>query len=105
MHGGERPNMPNGEQGTPPDVPEGMQPPEKPNGDFSQGERPNMPNGENPNGTPPELPNGEIPEGMTPPEHGGGMMGGNMMPSGKASTTFIITAGGNQFINVGPAKD
>ena len=105
MPGGERPNMPNGEQGTPPDLPESMQPPEKPNGDFSQGERPNMPNGEKPNGTPPELPNGEMPEGMTPPENGDGMMGGNMMPSGEASTTFTITAGGNQFINVGPAKD
>ena len=93
MPGGERPNMPNGEQGTPP---------EKPNGDFPGGERPDMPNG-----APPDAPNGErpeMPEGMTPPENVGGMMGGNMMPSGETSTTFTITKGGNQFVNVSPAK-
>ena len=103
MPGGERPQMPNGEQGAPPEMPEGMQPPEKPNDNFPQGERPNMPNG-----TPPELPNGErpeMPEGMTPPENAGGMMGGNLMPSGETFTTFTISKGGNQFVNVGPAKN
>ena len=108
MPGGERPNMPNGEQGTPPEIPEGMERPEKPDGDFPQGERPNMPNGENPNGAPPEPPNGEMPEmpeGMAPPENGGGMMGENMMPSGETSTTFTITKGSNQFINVGLANE
>lgn len=108
MPGGERPQMPNGEQGTPPEIPEGMERPEKPDRDFPKGERPEMPNGETPNGTPPELPDGqkpEMPEGMTPPENGGGMMGGNMMPNGEASTTFTITKGGNQFINIGLAKD
>lgn len=108
MPGGERPQLPNGVQGTPPEILEGMQWPEKPNGNFSQGERPEMPNGEKPNGSPPEPPNGEkpeIPEGMMPPEDGSGTMGGNMVPNGETSTTFTITKGGNQFINVSPAKD
>lgn len=87
MPGGERPDMPNGE--------------------FPPGEPPEMPNGEAPNGTPPELPKGEAPEipnGMAPPENGGGMMGGNMMPGGESSTTFTITEGGNQFANVSPVN-
>ncbi|MBQ6816239.1 MAG: hypothetical protein IJP26_03295, partial [Clostridia bacterium] len=88
MPQGQRPQMPNGEQGTPPEVPEGMERPEKPNGEFPQGERP-------------EMPNGEMPEGMTPPDNEGGMMGGNMIPSGETSTTFAIAKGGNQFSNVG----
>ncbi len=88
MPQGERPEMPNGEQneqGTPPEIPEGMEQPEKPNG-----ERPQMPNGETP-----EMPQGM--EGMTPPDKVS-----NMMPNGEASTTFTITKGGNQFSNVGP---
>ena len=84
---GQRPQMPNGEQGTPPEMPEGMERPEKPNGEFPQGERP-------------EMPNGEMPEGMTPPDNEGGMMGGNMIPSGESSITFTITKGGNLFSNV-----
>ncbi len=95
MPQGERPEMPNGEQneqGTPPEIPEGMERPEKPNG-----ERPQMPNGETPQGERPEMPNG-----TTPPDNGGGMMGGNMMPGGETSTTFTITKSGNQFSNVGP---
>ena len=101
MPQGERPQMPDGgqsEQGTPPEMPEGMERPEKPNGEFPQGERPEMPNGERP-----EMPNGEMPEGMTPPDNEGGMIGGNMMPSGETSTTFTITKGGNQFSNVAQA--
>ena len=92
MPQGERPEMPNGEQGTPPEIPEGMEQPERPNG-----ERPQMPNGETPQGERPEMPNG-----TTPPDNTGGMMGGNMMPNGEISTTFTITKGGNQFSNVGP---
>lgn len=98
MPQGQRPEMPNGEQGTPPEIPEGMERPEKPNGEFPQGERPEMPNGERP-----EMPNDEMPEGMTPPDNEGGMMGGNMIPSGESSTTFTITKGGNQFSNVAQA--
>ncbi len=108
MMGGERPDMPNGEQGTPPEIPDGMGRPEMPDGQFPQGERPEMPDGENPNGAFPEMPNGErpeMPEGMMPPENGGGMMGGNMSPSGEMSTVFTITKGSNQFVNVGPVKD
>ncbi len=90
MPQGQRPQMPNGEQGTPPEMPEGMERPEKPNEEFTQGERP-------------EMPNGEMPEGMTPPDIEGGMIGGNMMPSGETSTTFTITKGGNQFSNVAQA--
>ena len=71
-------------------MPEGMERPEKPNGEFPQGERP-------------EMPNGEMPEGMTPPDNEGGMMGGNMIPSGESSITFTITKGGNQFSNVAQA--
>ncbi len=92
MPQGQRPQMPNGEQGTPPEIPEGMEQPEKPNG-----ERPQMPNGETPQDERPEMPNG-----TTPPDNTGGMMGGNMMPNGEISTTFTITKGGNQFSNVGP---
>jgi hypothetical protein len=91
MPQGQRPQMPNGEQGTPPEMPEGMERPEKPNGEFPQGERP-------------EMPNGEMPEGMTPPDNEGGMMGGNMMPNGESSITFTITKGGNQFSNVAQAR-
>ena len=92
MPQGQRPQMPNGEQGTPPEIPEGMEQPEKP-----KGERPQMPNGETPQDERPEMPNG-----TTPPDNTGGMMGGNMMPNGEISTTFTITKGGNQFSNVGP---
>lgn len=87
MMPGERPEMPDGE------MPEGFTPPEMPK--------------EEPFGNPPELPDGErpdMPEGMTPPENAGGMMGGNMMPSGESSDIFNITVGGNQFVNVGYAK-
>ncbi len=94
MPQGQRPQMPNGEQSTPPEMPEGMERPEKPNEEFTQGERPEIPNGERP-----EIPNGEMPEGMTPPDN----EGGNMMPSGETSTTFTITKGGNQFSNVAQA--
>ena len=90
------PQMPNGDQGAPPEMPEGMERPEKPNGEFPQEERPEMPNGERP-----EMPDGERPEGMTPPVNEGGMIGGNRMPIGETSTTFAITKGGNQFLNVG----
>ncbi len=95
MPQGERPEKPIGEQneqGTPPEIPEGMEQPEKPNG-----ERPQMPNSETPQGERPEMPNG-----TTPPDKGDGMIGGNMMPSGETSTTFTITKGGNQFSYVGP---
>ena len=100
MPQGPRPQMPNGGQGTPPKMPEGMERPEKPNGNFPQGERPELPNGKFPQGERPEMPNGEMPEGMTPPDNEGGMMGGNMIPSGESSITFTITKGGNQFSNV-----
>lgn len=103
---GGMPQMPNGEQGNPPEMPEGMERPEPPTGDAPQGERPEKPDGEQPempNGEMPGAPNGQPPEmseGMTPPANGGGMMGGNMIPSGESSITFTITKGGNQFSNV-----
>lgn len=84
---GEKPEIPNGEQniqGAPIEIPEGMERPEKPNGDLPQGERP------------------EMPEDMTPPDNKGEMMGENMIPSGETSTTFTITKGENQFYNVSP---
>ena len=89
MPPGERPQMPNGEQnkqGTPPEIPEGMERPEKPNG-----ERPPMPNGETAQGERPQMP-----EGITPPED----TGSNMTPNGETSTTFTIVKGANQFANV-----
>lgn len=92
MPQGDRPQLPNGEQGTPPEMPEGMEKPEKPSEDFPQGERPEAPNGERP----------ELPEGMTPPDNKGGMIGGNRIPNGETSATFKIAKGGNQFSNVGP---
>lgn len=85
----ERPQMPNGEQGNPPEIP----------GDM---ERPEMPEGM----TPPEMPEGmtppEMPEGMTPPDNGGGMMGANMIPREENMSTFKIVKGENQFSNIGP---
>ena len=81
---GEKPQLPDGEQGAPPEIQEGMERPEKPNGDTDQGERP------------------EIPEGIMPPESESGVMGGNMIPSENNSTTFTIQKGENQFSNVGP---
>ena len=59
-----------------------------------------------PDGEIPEMPTGEppaMPDGMTPPDRGGGMMGGNRMPGGETSTTFTIVKGGNQFSGVLPA--
>ena len=76
----ERPQMPNGEQGNPPEIP----------GDM---ERPEMPEGM----TPPEML-----EGMTPPDNGGGMMGANMIPREENMSTFKIVKGENQFSNIGP---
>ena len=97
MPQGEQPRMPDGEKGTPPEIPEGAERPEKPDDDLPQGERPEKPDGDLPQGERPEKPKGEMPEGMTPPDKDGGMMGENMMPSGETSTTFTITKGGNQF--------
>lgn len=123
MPQGERPEMPNGEK--PEDfsmpengeIPEGITPPEKPQGDMQQfpgnitdmenfnrpenmnGERPQMPNGETP-----KMPDGEMPDGMTPPDNIGGFgFGGMGMANGESSSTFTITKGGNQFSNVAPA--
>ncbi len=107
MPQGERPQMPNGE--LPPEIPDGMERPEKPNG-----ERPEMPQGEMPDGfTPPDIPNGERPqmpeniENFTPPEGMENMTPpngmGEMMPTGEASTAFTIVKGGNRFANVSPA--
>jgi len=117
MPGGQRPDMPNGEQGGFSEPPEVIERPETPDGGFAPGERPEMPEGEMPEGNPPEMPEGEMPEGnppempegempegMTPPENGDGMSGGNMMQGAESSTTFTITKGGNQFMNVSPAK-
>ncbi len=67
MNGEMRPDMPDTEQGTLPEFPEGMERPKRPNDKFSGGERPQMPCGEN-------------------------------------STTFTITKGANQFVNVGAQK-
>ena len=66
-----------------------------------------MPNGERPerpNEQPPEKPDGDDrpkpPDGAAPPAN----FGGNMSASGEISTTFSITKGGNQFINVFPSS-
>lgn len=120
MPNGEMPEIPDGEQNgqnVPPEIPEGMERPEKPDGEFPQGELPVMPEGEMPEppaGEMPVMPDGEIPEmptgeppampdGMTPPDRGGGMMGGNRMPGNETSTTFTIVKGGNQFSGILPA--
>ena len=65
-----------------------------------------MPNGERPerpNEQPPEKPDGDYrpkpPDGAVPPDN----FGGNMSESGEISTTFSITKGGNQFINIFPS--
>ena len=122
MPWGEKTDMPHrgeNQQGTPPEVPEGMEKPERPDGEMPQGQRPEMPDGEKPDDANSGWSVGEIPvmpDGMTPPEMPegeqpqmpggwGGMMGGNWMPGGETSTTFTITEGGNQFVNVSPAED
>lgn len=85
MPQGERPQMPNGEQVPPPEMQDGMERPEKQNGEIPQGERP------------------EKPDDMIPPDNKGGIMGGAMVPRGEISTTFTITKGGNLFSNVAQA--
>ena len=100
MPQGQRPQMPNGEQGTPPEMPEGMERPEMPN--DAQGAPPEMPEGMG-RPTPPDGDRPEFPNGMTPPAHEGGMMDGNRIPGGENSTTFTLTKGGNYFSNVSPA--
>lgn len=100
MNGGEIPEGQTNTDGTPPEIPEGMENMQRPQRD----ENITMPNGEQP----PEMPNGEQPqmpegmENMTPPNGFGGMgmMGGNM--GGATSTTFTIVKGGNQFANISP---
>ena len=90
MPKGEKTENPNSEQRTPPEMSEGMERPEKTNGEPP--DKHDMPNGEKP----------EMPEGMTPPKNESGMMGGNMMPGSENSTVFTIVKGGNQFSNVSP---
>ncbi len=110
MQGG----MPQGER---PEMPEGVTPPEMPQGDFQQfpdniadmenftrpenmnGERPQKPNGEQPQGERPQMPEGM--ENMIPPDNKDSMMGG-LMVNGENSTTFTIVEGRNQFANVTP---
>ena len=117
MPQGEKNEMPNGEKPedfTPHEMPDGMERPEKtdgerhqmPDGEIPQGERPEMPEGF----TPPEMQNGERPdmpkgaENMTPPDNMDGAMGG-FISNGETSTVFTIVKGGNQFVNVGPATN
>ena len=115
MPQGGRPDFPSGGQspegGMPPESANGAtwaeqpngDPPQKPAGAITPGDKPEMPDSQIPQGNPPEMPTGEAPqtpEGMTPPN--GGMMGGNMMPTGELSTTFTIVKGGNQFTNITP---
>ncbi len=94
---GEIPDGQTNADGTPPEIPEGMENMQRPQMDESM-TRPEMPNGEAP-----EPPEGM--ENMTPPDKMGGgmgMMGGNMTGNGNNSTTFTIVDGGNQFSNVSP---
>jgi len=62
-----------------------------------EGERPELPNGEEP----PQKPDGEMPNGQRPMRPNG--MGGMGMVNGESSTVFKIVKGANQFANVGPA--
>ena len=101
----EMPDEENLKDFTPSEMPDGMERPEKPDG-----EHPQMPDGEIPQGEKHQMPNGNIPEmpegaeNMTPPDNMGGAMGG-FMANGETSTVFTIVKGGNQFANVGPATN
>ena len=98
MPQGERPQMPNFQPDQMPEPPEGMETPEKPNGDrqnFPDGERPEMPDGQRP----------QRPENMTPPANPGNMKEENRIPNAETSTTFSLVKGANQFANVGPAAE
>ena len=93
MNKGEIPEGQTNADGTPPELPEGMENMQRPQRDENM--------------TRPEMPEGEIPEGMenmTPPNNMGGGMGmmGGFMANGETSTTFTIVDGGNQFSNVSP---
>ncbi len=95
------PPMPNGEMPQPPD---GKRP-QPPNGEATQmpdGERPQIPNGENPQ--PPAGEPIEMPNGTSQPEHTENTMEKNKLSHAEVSSTFTITNGANQFINVDTAK-
>ncbi|MBR5261563.1 MAG: carbohydrate-binding domain-containing protein [Oscillospiraceae bacterium] len=81
-------------------------------GNWQGGAPEGLPEGEWPGGMPEGMPGdnwqGEMPEGMPEGEWPGGMpgqfpgMGGNA--SGEISDVFMISAGGNNFTNVGPVE-
>ena len=98
MNKGEIPEGQTNADGTPPELPEGMENMQRPQKDENM---------TRPEGEAPQMPNGELPEdmeNMTPPNNMGGGMGmmGGFMANGETSTTFTIVDGGNQFSNVSP---
>lgn len=99
MPQGERPEKPQWDenwQGTPPNIPDGAERPDIPNGELPQ-----MPNGQKPEkpiGEPPQIPDGM--ENVTPPNDKEPIFDGNMNVNAETSTTFNIKKGGNQFVNV-----
>ena len=98
MNKGEIPEGQTNADGTPPELPEGMENMQRPQKDENM---------TRPEGEAPQMPNGEMPEdmeNMTPPNNMGGGMGmlGGFMANGETSTTFTIVDGGNQFSNVSP---
>lgn len=112
MQGGmipvEKPQMPSGEQGAPHEIPEGMEIPEKPNGNIPQDGRSEILNGDMQQDVRPGMPGGEkpeIPDDMIPPDNEGGIMGGNMIPGKELSTIFTLTEGENQFFDVAYAAE
>ncbi len=73
-------------------------PPEMPDGDMPQGNPPEKPNGEMPQGNPPEMPNGDMPQGNRPEMQGGGF---GKVDEETAAAHAITVNGGNIYLSVG----
>ena len=98
MNKGKIPEGQTNADGTPPELPEGMENMPRPQKDENMTRH---------DGEAPQMPNGELPEGMenmTPHNNMGGGMGmmGGFMANGETSATFTIVYGGNHFSNVSP---
>ncbi len=93
---------PQGENGNPPEMPDGDMPqgnpPEMPNGDMPQGNPLEMPDGEMPQGNPPEMPDGDMPQGNRPEMQGGGF---GRLDEETAAAHAITINGGNIYLSVG----
>ena len=106
-------NLPGRFEGEPPEG--DYQIPPQPTGEYvTQGEPAGQIRPQTDGEAPPAMPEGatmpSMPKGQTPPEGmdqlpQGDRFGGAFRPSGEASVDFVISAGGNQFVMVGPAGE